>query len=958
MSSAEPGSGLKTGDLDPTFSNSGLTPSDFVTTLLVDSQNRILAGHTHPEGESYSQRLVRLRPDGSLDSTFTPPTFGIPQDKLPIENLYAWQGDKILVTGAFDEVNGIIADGVVRLNSDGTLDPSFRVRHDFGATFAPQKIAVAETREAFLIAWAADLPGRSVVKLLKISANGDVDAQFRPRYNDLAGPLFNLIFPEPNGTLLFGASIAREDFTFTEELVRLGPDGAALQVFPSEPPFDARPTAMVQLPGGALVMAAESLGTRLTRFSPSGVVDADFNSGQGPDAPIYHLESLPDGRLLARGSFSQWNQQPRPRVALVLPDGRLDPTFAPASNQRDVLRSATVQGANRILLGGQFVREDGSFQSPIRAVFVATLTNTVPRVVKGPASAELEEGDNLALRVVADGFPRRAQWLHDGAPIEGATNEFLLRLGIGRADAGRYQLRLSNDEGSVLSEPAMIVVNPTPTGANLIRNPSFEQLHANPLPDPETGETFAPVFWKGVQYPRWWSSPLGFPPNFDGTEDALQGTNYVSLWANVNLFEDRVQTTNNALLGQSLENRLEPGSRYEFTAGSSHGESSEVADSGVEVTLLDPIGNRLSLGTTTVTNTEGWSRVRTTFLPSRAYDRMLMRATRPLTGSSGSVFVFLDRLGLRKLDLATPQFLPVPTISLAPWSRLELRNPLDPGSLADVVDSPARFELGGGPPSGALIDPATGILSWLPGTDQAGTNQSFTVIARSPSWPFSPATNRFAVRVQEGLALTLGRGWARAGQPAVLPVHATFLAQAGPTLAEIACDLQLEEGFATPEFAELSTLVERAEFTPLGSGSFHLRMILRDQALHPGTRLLGQLTLPTIQTPVSAATQVRVTGLTAQKSDGLAVEATRREDGQVFRVSREPALEAVVIAGSRVLRLYGLAGHRYRLETSEGTGPGTLWTAGREITATSFPEEIRDLDATAAALFVRAVEIQ
>jgi len=66
--------------------------------------------------------VVKLSPDGNLDSSFVPPTLA----SSNVVNSLAVQPDgKVLVAGSFSSVNGNTVRGLVRLDRDGTLDPSF-----------------------------------------------------------------------------------------------------------------------------------------------------------------------------------------------------------------------------------------------------------------------------------------------------------------------------------------------------------------------------------------------------------------------------------------------------------------------------------------------------------------------------------------------------------------------------------------------------------------------------------------------------------------------------------------------------------------------------------------------------------------------------------------------------------------------------------------------------------------
>ena len=102
-------------------------------------------------------------------------------------------------------------------------------------------------------------------------------------------------------------------------------------------------------------------------------------------------------------------------------------------------------------------------QSPSRAA-------SAPRILSQPQSAATREGDPIILKVVANGVPAPTyQWMHDGAVIPGATAGTLRVPSAGASDGGTYRVTVSNDAGSVVSEPAAVAVQavsspPTITG--------------------------------------------------------------------------------------------------------------------------------------------------------------------------------------------------------------------------------------------------------------------------------------------------------------------------------------------------------------------------------------------------------------------------------------------------------------------------------------------------------------
>jgi hypothetical protein len=85
--------------------------------------------------------------------------------------------------------------------------------------------------------------------------------------------------------------------------------------------------------------------------------------------------------------------------------------------------------------------------------------NGAPAIAAGPASQTTNSGGNVTLSVTASGNnPLSYQWLKDGQEIPGATSATLTFATARSADAGSYQVRISNGAGSIVSPAAELTV--------------------------------------------------------------------------------------------------------------------------------------------------------------------------------------------------------------------------------------------------------------------------------------------------------------------------------------------------------------------------------------------------------------------------------------------------------------------------------------------------------------------
>jgi uncharacterized delta-60 repeat protein len=108
------------------------TQGYFINTIALVPNNKIILGgvFTNYNNNAVSN-IVRLNSNGSFDSTFNSGT-GFNNNVYKI--IYQQNTDKLIVTGRFTNYNSSDSNYIIRLNSDGTVDPSFTSPFTVGTT--------------------------------------------------------------------------------------------------------------------------------------------------------------------------------------------------------------------------------------------------------------------------------------------------------------------------------------------------------------------------------------------------------------------------------------------------------------------------------------------------------------------------------------------------------------------------------------------------------------------------------------------------------------------------------------------------------------------------------------------------------------------------------------------------------------------------------------------------------
>ncbi|MCU0491794.1 MAG: delta-60 repeat domain-containing protein, partial [Chloroflexaceae bacterium] len=144
----------------------------------------------------------------------------------------------------------------------------------------------------------------------------------------------------------------------------------------------------------------------ITRLNSDGTLDLAFNPGTGfagpvPTTQVTGIALQPDGRLVISGDFTRFNDVPRGGIARLNADGSLDSSFEPASGANGYVIDLALQPDGTIVIGGDFTSVNGTPQGRL-ARLQGNETSATPTVV-------WQAGDvgerSIVLQLVNDGLP-------------------------------------------------------------------------------------------------------------------------------------------------------------------------------------------------------------------------------------------------------------------------------------------------------------------------------------------------------------------------------------------------------------------------------------------------------------------------------------------------------------------------------------------------------------------------
>lgn len=301
------------GTLDVDFGNGSGADVVPINTMALQPDGKVLiAGNfTSIHGVSRT-RIARLNSDGSLDTTFNPGT-GPDNQVVSI----ALQPDgKILIGGYFSNVQGTSRSFLARLNADGSLDTSFAAVPFVidGNSWRVEALAIQPDNK--ILAGGSFYFSGSPFKagIVRLNTNGTVDSSFNPgagahlngNPNSLRSVLS--ISLQRDGNIIIGGAFTGYNNTNRNYIARISSTGVLDTTFNPSADNTVYGT-LVQADGKILVggnfttISATALN-RFARLNSSGALDTAFDVGSGSTARVTGFAMQPDGKVLISSAFA------------------------------------------------------------------------------------------------------------------------------------------------------------------------------------------------------------------------------------------------------------------------------------------------------------------------------------------------------------------------------------------------------------------------------------------------------------------------------------------------------------------------------------------------------------------------------------------------------------------------------------------------------------------------------
>ncbi len=331
------------GSLDSTF-NSSNNVNNTLSKILIQSDGKIVvAGSFTTIDGSASNYIIRLLSDGSVDPTFTS-LFDTVSTAPTIVSLFQQSDGKIILGGRIYSYNSVTGHDIMRLNSDGTLDNSITFLIDSNSDADEINNMVIQSDGKIVVATSGSNPAYNGVnigsRMYRINADGTAhDSSFS------AGGV------GPNTTNNIKMAIQSDDKVIIAH---------------------------------AFTSYSGTARNRIARINTNGSLDSSFNPGTGFSVSTTSISSVvvqPDGKILVAGAFNLYNGTARNKILRLNTDGSLDTNFNTTGTgfgaSTSTIASIALQPDGKIIVLGTFTSYNGITKNRIaRLNSDGTLDNT------------------------------------------------------------------------------------------------------------------------------------------------------------------------------------------------------------------------------------------------------------------------------------------------------------------------------------------------------------------------------------------------------------------------------------------------------------------------------------------------------------------------------------------------------------------------------------------------------
>lgn len=368
------------GSIDTSF-NPNLTTFGEVYALARQTDGKVLIAGAYSQMNGIRKNgFARVNSDGTLDATFDSGNgFNEPPDVLTLQ-----ADGKILACGPFSTYNDVATPGgLVRINTDGSIDNTFAPMLDQGVLW----VSTQTDGKILISGFFSSVNGVERSRVARLNLDGSLDNTFNPI---IGGTTIASITQQPDGKIMVGGSFSGVNGFSRANLARLNADGSLDATFTTSVGSVGR---LVIQPDGKYLIGVGFDPTGLTRRNMDGSNDASFTppsfaTSSSSDIRIRAINVLADGSILVGGRFDTVGATARANITRLASNGTHDVLFMPAGANNRVT-SIVVEPTGKVLVGGWFGTIDTILKPGVARLNVSTFHGITPFDFDGDGKADV-----------------------------------------------------------------------------------------------------------------------------------------------------------------------------------------------------------------------------------------------------------------------------------------------------------------------------------------------------------------------------------------------------------------------------------------------------------------------------------------------------------------------------------------------------------------------------------------
>lgn len=345
------------GTVDNTFNIGSGFNNNGIEAIGIKSNGKILVGgdFTTYDGNNYSERIIELNPDGSVNFSFAGADFNNTVRDIAIQS-----DDKAVVVGDFTSYGVTSANRIVRLNTDATVDATFTYGTGFNSV--AYSVFIQDDGKILVGGVFGIYNGNTHIRLIRLETNGSPDSTFNIGFGPNA-PVQSISVSN-NSSVFIGGDFTTYNGISSNYFVELSPQGEFVDQRNS---FNDRTIAVAVRPDGSHLIGGEFTAyngdtyNRIVQLRPNGDVDENFNVGSGFDDDVTAIALQSDGKAIVCGRFNNYQSLTSTNIIRLNTDGTGDATFITGTGFSTFApRNIAIQNDGKIIVVGAFTSYNGT----------------------------------------------------------------------------------------------------------------------------------------------------------------------------------------------------------------------------------------------------------------------------------------------------------------------------------------------------------------------------------------------------------------------------------------------------------------------------------------------------------------------------------------------------------------------------------------------------------------------